>query len=88
MISMFKKSSYKRSIITVCLILLTGCISLTNSKNGVQDDDYVSLWKRLHLKMKEPTGKHDSYPSSMSICGEMIQGHLNMSAIACLKELS
>ena len=43
MISMFKKSSYKWSIIAVCLILLTGCISLTNSKSGVQDNDYVSL---------------------------------------------
>ena len=42
-ISMFKKSSYKWSIIAVCLILLTGCISLTNSKSGVQDNDYVSL---------------------------------------------
>jgi len=46
----------------------------------------LSLFKVKTPKVfavKEHTGKHGSYPSSMSICGEMIQGYLNMNAIAC-----
>ncbi len=76
MISMFKKSSYKWSVISVIILLILGCIMLTNARGKTIDENQDAIWQ--DIKQTYSIDEHDYYRvKTDSELKQFLNGKLN-----------